>query len=395
MRARASITSLGLWILVFGCSGESGLTPGEDPALGPPDYTELACPEDPDCFTGGTCGMGCPDYWVCTDGVGPGGKRCWNPESFPDEGSWTCEDTGGSTVCRGDHMPDDGASRGWSCEEQGEFVECSRDATYPDDGATNGWDCYVAGEFRVCDASDGGLPDDGNGGPYDCWLTGDDLVECEGGEGAPDGGDDLCWVVDPGAVGERIPGDLGTVIYGNYAFGQLDGVDSVYVSFAFTEAFVDNTYGVNASQGWNRHTFRDLVGSDKATVRMTDGNGDVALEFILDYISEADEAPSGYRALGVTGGEGRMVVGDESAILHAVTSLDRNLNQRGCVFTTDSPGPGECPEWDPQVVYEMFVRVDAFGAAGVGGPAIGEVHASPSKLGENTVPVTPEECPAP
>jgi len=308
-------------------------------------------------------------------------------------------------------MPDDGS--GWTCVDQGGEVVCTRDANYPDEGAGGGWDCFVAGEFRVCDESGGGegegeegegednpneeFPDDGAEGTYDCWLE-EEFVVCDGENGDhPDGGDDVCWSVDEGAADPEVTEmDLGTVVYGNYEVGELDGVDAVYVRFAFTERFVDNTYGANRAEDWPRgHSFNDLVESDKAAITMTDGNGNVALEFILDYISQSNDAPSGYETLGVLGGEGEMITGDPSAVLRAVTSLDRNLNQRGCVFLQDSPTPDQCPDWDKQVVYEVFVRLDAFGAAGIGGPAIGEVHASPSKLGpgNNSAPVEPQECP--
>lgn len=415
MVKRRSLGFIALFCLLGSCGGDGGgLTPG-DPADGPPGDPDLACPQDPDCFTNDTCNDGCPDYWVCTEGAAPGGgKRCWSPDAFPDDGAWTCTDIGGVTECHGDHVPDDGS--GWTCEEQGDDVVCTRDATQPDDGAGAGWDCYVAGEFRVCDESDGGgegegeegegeheqpgeeFPDDGAEGNYDCWVDVDEFVVCDSEDGDhPDGGDDLCWGVDADVADPEWVEQLGgTVVYGNYVEGELDGVDAVYVRFAFTESFVDNTYGANKADDWpHGHSFQDLVGSDKAAITMTDGDGNVALEFVLDYISASPDAPSGYATLGVLGGEGEMVTGDPSAILRAMTSLDRNMNQRGCVFTTDSPTPEECPDWDRQVVYEVFVRLDAFGAAGVGGPAIGAVHASPSKLGpsNNTAPVEPEECP--
>lgn len=412
MRHGARLGLLVISILVGTCGGDGGgLTPG-DPRDGPPDAPGLACPQDPDCFTNDTCNWGCPDYWHCTEGEAPeGGKRCWNPDPFPDDGAWTCIDVSGVTECRGDHMPDDG--EGWTCVEEGGEVVCTQDANYPDGGATGGWDCYVAGEFRVCDEEGGGegegeegegegpdeeFPDDGAEGTYDCWTSeAGDVVECDTPDGdSPDGGDDLCWVVDPGAGSEEtsVLGE-GTVVYGNYEIGELDGVDAVYVRFAFTERFVDNTYGANTAEDWPRgHSFNDLVESDKAAITMTDANGDVVLQFTLDYVSVSPDAPSGYACLGVLGGEGSMEVGDPSAVLRAVTSIDRNLNQRGCVFLDDSPTPDQCPEWDNQVVYEVFVRLDAFGAAGVGGPAIGEVHASPSKLGpgNNSAEVEPGEC---
>jgi len=87
----------------------------------------------------------------------------------------------------------------------------------------------------------------------------------------------------------------------------------------------DNSYGVN-SIGWKKgHKFTDLVNSDHAGFQLIDGGGVVRLSFNVDYLSANASAPSGYASLGVSGGDGGMLVGTAAGIT-ATTSLDRNLN---------------------------------------------------------------------
>ena len=153
--------------------------------------------------------------------------------------------------------------------------------------------------------------------------------------------------------------------------------------------------------GRSGHTFRDLVGSDHAQIQLLDANGDVSLEFKLDYISQSDEAPSGYASLGVSGGEGALIVGEPEWVLATATSIDRNLNGCGLdSFLDSSPATDElytpnvdATDWDYRVSYEIWVSPEAFGAAGFGSALIENVHASPSKLAGDTVDVTPAPCP--
>lgn len=87
----------------------------------------------------------------------------------------------------------------------------------------------------------------------------------------------------------------------------------------------DNSYGANAV-GWpNGHKFNDLVGSDHAGFQLVDGANTVKLSFNVDYISAVSTAPSGYASLGVSGGDGKMLVGTASGIT-ATSSLANNLN---------------------------------------------------------------------
>jgi hypothetical protein len=154
--------------------------------------------------------------------------------------------------------------------------------------------------------------------------------------------------------------------------------------------------------GKGGHTFKDLVGSDHAELQLLDDNGAVAMHFRLDYISESEAAASGFASLGVSGGEGALIVGEPEWVLAATTSLDRNLNACGLgSFNGDSPATDalytpdpSATDWDFRVAYEVWVSAEAFGAAGFGSALIENVHASPSKLSSNTVDVEPAPCPS-
>jgi hypothetical protein len=203
----------------------------------------------------------------------------------------------------------------------------------------------------------------------------------------------------------------------------------VHVRLTMNPDFVDNTYGANAI-GWGDtssppapmmgpmgpmapkppkqpgpgkggHTFRDLVGSDHAEFKLFDASGALRVQFDLDYISEDPNAPSGYATLGVSGGEGKMLLGSAGDIVAASTSLDRDLN--ACMlgsYLVDSPETDEnytptlqAKAWDYRVVYDVWVKQSAFGSSGFGKGVVDFVHASPSKSGNNTVDVTPGACP--
>jgi hypothetical protein len=159
--------------------------------------------------------------------------------------------------------------------------------------------------------------------------------------------------------------------------------------------------GGPGGSGRDGHTFKDLVGSDHAEMQLLDGAGNVIIQFKLDYISESSAAASGFESLGVSGGEGKLIAGDESDILAFATSLDRNLEGCGLSdFTVDSPATDEiytpnpdALDWDYRVSYEVWVAADAFGEAGFGSALIELVHASPSKLQSDSVDVRPAPCP--
>ncbi|MES1187834.1 MAG: hypothetical protein ABUL60_28710, partial [Myxococcales bacterium] len=166
----------------------------------------------------------------------------------------------------------------------------------------------------------------------------------------------ICYEGD----GDLTPDDPSSVI--EQVIETIDGKTYLHLRVTFDPRFVDNTYGVNASSGWaNRmmaapmggkaggamggkapkapmggmaakapHTFDDLVGSDHVELVLVDGKGNSVLDFDVDYVSEKPDAPCGYGTLGVSGGEGKMLMGDASAIVAVATSIDRNLN--GCGY---------------------------------------------------------------
>jgi hypothetical protein len=200
----------------------------------------------------------------------------------------------------------------------------------------------------------------------------------------------------------------------------VNGVSMVHLRITFDPSFVDNTYGVNASSGWNKegdapemmggmmmppkgksgHTFGDLVGSDHVELLLTDGSGATVMDFKIDYVSVDTSAPCGYGTLGVSGGEGKVIQGNAAAVLGVATSIDRDLNGCGYCLTEDSPATddaytpnADAPNWDYRVVYEVWLALDAFGSSGFGQAYIQNVHASPSKLANNTVEVTASPCP--
>ena len=192
-----------------------------------------------------------------------------------------------------------------------------------------------------------------------------------------------------------------------YLHETAGGQEYYRFRITFDPAFVDNTYGTNAI-GWGQkgHTFKDLVGSDHVELSLFDGTKTLVSMFDLDYIT-ASSATCAYDALGVSGGEGKMLVGDSKYVLASTTSLDRNLN--GCGYCKSSACGGNCtvnspltdakytanaatPNWDYRVVYEVWVDAGVFAGKGFGGASITFVHASPSKVSTNTVTVTPRPC---
>ena len=177
----------------------------------------------------------------------------------------------------------------------------------------------------------------------------------------------------------------------------------------FDPTFVDNTYGTNAI-GWGQHghTYMDLVGSDHVELQLFDGSSTLVMDMKLDYISVDTTKSCGYGALGVSGGEGKILVGDAKYVLGATTSLARDIS--GCGYCTSPACGGSCtvdspvtdasftanaaaPNWDFRVQYEVWIDASLFAGKGFGGANVPYVHASPSKLSTNTVIVTPKPCP--
>lgn len=191
-----------------------------------------------------------------------------------------------------------------------------------------------------------------------------------------------------------------------HAFTTTEVDERLDVAIAFNRDFVDLSYGQNAV-GWEnskkgRHTFKDLVGSDHTELVLHDADGAVAFQAKLDLVSASDVAPSGYASFGPMGGDGRMIAGSAADVIGFGSSLDDNLNARGYALLEDSPptdpeyaAHDAYPDWNFYVEYRVSVALSAFGAAGFGRAHMAMVHASPSKLGQNTVTVIEEGCPDP
>lgn len=322
----------------------------------------------------------------------------------------------------------------------------------------------VSGSISSFTTSDGSAPFQGLGVTWRPLSTGcapESATQCGGAcEAKPADAKVIrapsvfCFGADPsGTLTDPTPNDPAAMI--EQVIESVNGVSYVHIRVTFDPTFVDNTYGEN-SIGWGTrgHTFADqLTNSDHVELLLTDASGKTVMDFKEDYIHSltnnkgpgaekpgkpADDGPGkpgkvagtggapavattasagaaaitcAYDNLGVTGGDGAMVVGSSSDILAATSSVDRNIN--GCGYcassacgssgncTVDSPKTDEkytpnslTPNWNYAVVYEVWVRAGAFDAGGGFGQAyITFVHASPSKLSGDTLNVVPSPCP--
>ncbi len=169
---------------------------------------------------------------------------------------------------------------------------------------------------------------------------------------------------------------------------------NVVVKVSQSRTVNDNSYGANSSVFWGTkvHTFQNLLGSDKAEFVFTNGDGDVVAQFELDYISAVPSTllgtyPSGFGTLGVSGGDGKMRVGNPAHVVSYTTSLSDNLNQhpsfRG--YTTDSPPEGFAG-WDFVNAYTVEIAAAAFGGSGFGSVSVPALHNSPSASGDKGKP---------
>jgi hypothetical protein len=173
---------------------------------------------------------------------------------------------------------------------------------------------------------------------------------------------------------------------------------TVTIKTVFSKNLVDNTYGTKAVSWPVAHPFSSLTSSDKLQLALLDANNTKKMEFNLDYLSASTATSSGYKTLGVTGGDGGMILGSAGDILSVKTSLDKNLNEYNYVLTTNSPSTNNTytvnstyPNWIYDVWYEVTVKLSAF-PAGFGEPNIVNVHASPSKTGSNDLTMSTISC---
>jgi|GEM_PF-1651409 len=174
--------------------------------------------------------------------------------------------------------------------------------------------------------------------------------------------------------------------------------DKVKIWTQLSKTFVDNTYGTTAI-GWNNHNFKMLYQSDQIQLTLYDNNNSKKLEFKMDYLSADASVSSGYKSLGVTGGDGGMMTGNASSVISVYTSMDKNFNELGYVLTENSPATDEnytpnptYPNWIFDVWYEVVVDAAVFGASGFKNAALTGMHASPSKTGVESEPVDEGPC---
>ncbi len=352
----------------------------------------------------GTSGGGAANGGTTSDGATTGGsKPAPTPPSDGAGGKKAPSDGGGSTTGKGGTS--DGTSGGGAASGTSTGTSTgTSDGTAG--GASTGDGFYCTRELgkRTCkkaptcnpgahrvqmDCEPDGSFGDGNSSNESCYPG------AGGGDGAMPGGHTDCFYPSGGASPSA------PAATAEYTLEAFNGAQVLHVRLTFTPTFVDNSYGTTAV-GWSKgHAFSELVGSDHAELTFLDTAGAEKLHFKMDYISKSATAPSGYACLGVTGGEGRMILGDASSVVRTSTSLDKNLNDRGYgSFIVDSPATSasyapsaSAPAWDYRVIYEAWIKNDAFGAAGFGSVQLAFVHASPSKLGTNTLPVSKGTCP--
>ncbi len=293
------------------------------------------------------------------------------------------------------------------CGGDGRNVEVDESATFSTSGADG------SGETGPASTTDGAADADGTGAdsttgstPDGDTTTGGPIdegpgvdLQCAGHGGAEPGDGVICF------YGVEVM-DQGPAASLEYQLVDLNGQEAIYIRVVFAPWFVDNTYGENTI-GWpDGHPFDKLVSSDHANLVMKNAAGDVVLDFDLDYLEDDDVAASGFRSQGVWEKNGGMnePKDDPSAILAANTSLSRNLNERGYgEYTTDSPATDQAytpnpaaPFWDFRVVYEVWVDASMFASDGdeaFAEACVQSIHASPSKSGDNTIEVVPDECP--
>ncbi len=181
-----------------------------------------------------------------------------------------------------------------------------------------------------------------------------------------------------------------------------------YLKFTLNQALTlnDNSYGTNSSAAWTAagktHKFQDLTGSDQAEFLFFDSKGSLALDFKVDYISQASTPsamcpnpnfttyPSGYGTLGWCGGDGGWVSGDSSYVKGMDSTLTDDLNQSSAFYgyTTNSPAAG-FPGWNFVDGYTVIIDPAAFGANGFGFVKVPLIHNSPSINGTDQVNNTP------
>jgi hypothetical protein len=277
-----------------------------------------------------------------------------------------------------------------------------------------------SGNGQGSSANSGGTPvipfgGTGNGGQNNLITTGISPLSCgdssafNGTTVKAVGGDNLTCFFSS-AVSDTLP--LAFIEQDEEIIGSKD---LIHARLTLNPAFVDNTYGSTAI-GWGStstamgmgmamgmpmghgHSFWDLIDSDHAEFDFKNASGTIVLSFDLDYCSSDANSPSGFACLGVSGGDGGMLVGSASSVVYYNSSLARDLTACGySSYTTNSPATDAsytpnpaAPDWDYRVVYDVWVLKSALPS--VWSVSVPYVHASPSKLSD-TYTVTAAPCP--
>jgi hypothetical protein len=170
---------------------------------------------------------------------------------------------------------------------------------------------------------------------------------------------------------------------------QTLATDNILVTFLQSLTVSDNTYGANAI-GWGAaggRSFQDLWHSDYAEFQFRNGGGDVVLQFRYDYLSPTAKEPSGYGTLGVSGGDGGIVVGNANRVIFVATSLSHQLNtvpfiNQLPIYTVNSPALNDplSRSWEYRTIYTAVIDRRAFGPSEFGSVSLIEAHNSPAKI---------------
>lgn len=151
----------------------------------------------------------------------------------------------------------------------------------------------------------------------------------------------------------------------------------------------DNTFGFSASPDWtNGSSLWDRIGQDSAEFQLTDGKGNVVLDFAADYISLAWGAPLGLATGGVNNGAGQMYVGNSANIGSITTTLSDSLNRpvSDWGFLLNAPPPSysnNSNPWKFQCGYTVVIKKGCFGNNGFGDCKVKQIQHNKCKLGNN------------
>ncbi|MGC2656800.1 MAG: hypothetical protein WA324_02410, partial [Bryobacteraceae bacterium] len=130
---------------------------------------------------------------------------------------------------------------------------------------------------------------------------------------------------------------------------------------------VDNTYGTNGNQDWGHygHSFQNLVSANEAEFQFFDGQGNLVLDFMADYLSPNNRCPSGYGTSGIV--RNYPTQGDCSKVVGINTSLSDDLNQAPQYNKCTNNSPvWQDGKWNFQCSYTVEIDQSAFGRNGFG-----------------------------